>query len=192
MIIPSQAVDLIKRWEGFEESTYHDPRGIPTIGYVTTAAANLGIVPVPGMTISEKQAERFLVRAVERFAAKIEPHLKRKPNENQWAAMLSLAYNIGPNAFIRSSVMGHFNDEMDMRAADAFLLWDKSRGKVLRGLQRRRQDERTLFLTPVPPKFWSAIWPVLKAIFRKVLKRFPQLVKRSSVFRNLGADYGQE
>jgi len=164
--IPRQAVDIIKKWEGFEESTYLDPRGVPTIGYGTTAAANLGIVPVPGMTISEKQAERFLVRAVEKFAREIEPAIKRPMNENQWSACLSLAYNIGPGAFRRSSVVKYFNAGLDMRAADAFLLWNKSGGKVLRGLERRRRDERTLFLTPVPPKFWRVIWPVLKAIFK--------------------------
>jgi lysozyme len=32
-------------------------------------------------------------------------------------------------------------------AADAFLLWNKGGGKVLPGLDKRRKDERALFLS---------------------------------------------
>lgn len=174
MNIPQQAVDIIKEFEGFRESTYLDSAGVPTIGYGTTAAAGLGIVPVPGMTISEKQAERFLVRGIEKFAAQIAPAIKRPMTDNQWSAFLSLAYNIGPGAFRRSSVLKFFNAGETMRAADAFLMWDKAGGQVLRGLQRRRMRERTLFLTPdakTPLRgFWAALWGILKSIWKGLTK----------------------
>jgi GH24 family phage-related lysozyme (muramidase) len=171
MTIPQQAIDLIKEFEGFRESTYLDSVGVPTIGYGTTAAAGLGIVPVPGMTISEKQAERYLVKGIEKFAREIEPHVKRKPSDNEWSAMLSLAYNIGSPRFIKSSVLRFHNAGETMRAADAFLLWDKAGGQVLRGLVRRRQRERTLYLTPDQKTPWggilAALWGILKRLFGK-------------------------
>lgn len=171
MNIPKQAIDLIKEFEGFRESTYLDSAGIPTIGYGTTAAAGLGIVPVPGMTISEKQAERFLVKGIEKFAAQIRPAITRPMTDNQWSAFLSLAYNIGPGAFKRSSVLRYFNEGETMRAADSFLLWNKAGGQVLRGLVRRRQRERTLFLTPdakTPLRgLWAALWGILMRLIGK-------------------------
>ena len=171
MKIPQQAIDIIKEHEGFRESTYLDSAGIPTIGYGTTAAAGLGIVPVPGMTISEKQAERFLIKAIEKFAAEIKPSIHRPMTDNQWSAFLSLAYNIGPGAFRRSSALRHFNNGETMRAADAILMWNKAGGKVLRGLQRRRMRERALFLTPdakTPVRgFWAALWGLLMRLFGK-------------------------
>ena len=68
--------------------------------------------------------------------------------ENQFSAMVSLAYNIGPGNFINSSVLvNHMLDKFE-EAADCFLLWDKAGGRVLDGLVRRRNAERDLYLTP--------------------------------------------
>lgn len=174
MNIPQQAIDIIKEFEGFRESTYLDSAGVPTIGYGTTAAAGLGIIPVPGMTISERQARQFLIRGIEKFAALIKPSIHRPMTENQWAAFLSLAYNIGPYAFKGSSVLRHFNAGDTMRAADAFLLWDKAGGQRLRGLQRRRMRERTLFLTPdakTPSRgLWAALWGIIKQLIERFRK----------------------
>jgi lysozyme len=61
--------------------------------------------------------------------------------------MLSLAYNIGPGAFSGSSVLKRFNQGDMQGAADAFLMWNKGGGKVLKGLTRRREAERELFLS---------------------------------------------
>jgi lysozyme len=148
MKINAAAIALIKEFEGFRAETYLDSAGIPTIGYGTTAAAGVGIVPKPGMRISEPDAEEYLHAALSRFAAKVAPLLKREPTENQYGAMMSLAYNIGPTGFARSSVLKRFNEGNIPAAADAFLLWNKAGGKVLRGLVRRREAERALFLTP--------------------------------------------
>lgn len=169
--IPKQAVELIKEFEGFEESTYRDSTGVLTIGFGTTAAANLGIIPVPGMTISEKQAERYLVRAIEKFAKTIRPKIEKPMTDNQWSAFLSLAYNIGPHAFINSSALRYFNKGDTMRAADSILLWEKAGGKVLRGLQRRRQAERTLFLTPDTKSPWAALIAAILRFLQSIFKR---------------------
>lgn len=167
-MIPDQAVDIIKRFERFEAETYLDAVGVPTIGYGTTAAAGVGIVPVPGMTISEVQAEKYLRRAVEKFARKIDPLITAPINENERSAFLSLAYNIGPGAFARSSALRHFNAGDKAKSADAILLWNKAGGKVLNGLKRRRWAERALFLTPMPPKSrWSRLWAFLPPFLRR-------------------------
>jgi lysozyme len=151
MKINAAAIALIKEFEGFRAETYLDSAGIPTIGYGTTAAAGVGIVPKPGMRISEPDAEEYLHAALSRFAAKVAPLLKREPTENQYGAMMSLAYNIGPGAFSKSSVLRRFNAGDIAGAADAFLMWNKAtvgeKKVVLRGLVRRREAERALFLS---------------------------------------------
>lgn len=147
MTINQAGLDLIKEFEGFRAETYRCSAGVLTIGYGTTAAAGVGIDPKPGMIISEAQAAEYLAKTVGKFGAQIRPMLKREPNPNQWAAMVSLAYNIGPGAFSKSSVLRLFNAGDDEGAADAFLMWNKSKGKVLKGLTRRREAEKALFLT---------------------------------------------
>lgn len=150
--INQATINLIKDFEGFRAETYLDAVGVPTIGYGTTAMAGVGIEPRAGMKVTEQQAEAYLLKTVEKFAAQIVPSIKRPTNDNEFGAMVSLAYNIGPGAFKRSSVLRHFNAGDKSRAADAFLMWNKAGGKVLKGLVRRREAERALFLTRPAPQ----------------------------------------
>lgn len=147
--INDATVDLVKLFEGLRLKAYKDAVGVLTIGYGTTAAAGVGIVPHLGMTITEVEAETYLTRALEKFAAKISPKITAPINENEFGAFLSLAYNIGPGAFAKSSALRKFNAGDKAGAANAILLWNKAGGKVLSGLVRRREAERDLFLSPV-------------------------------------------
>jgi lysozyme len=181
-MINKAALDLIKEFEGFRAEAYLDPVGIPTIGYGTTAAAGVGIVPRLGMTITEKDAAGYLEVTVEKFGRQVEAMLTRPASANQFGAMVSLAYNIGPGAFARSSVLRLFNAGDEAAAADAFLLWNKGtvNGKkvVLKGLARRREAERALFLRPevVDPTLpngdpRSDWWAALMAFITNLLGR---------------------
>lgn len=149
MMINQAGLDLIKEFEGFRAKAYSDPVGVWTIGYGTTAAADVGIDPRPGMTITKADAEMYLERAVNKFALAVDPFIKMPIGANEYAAFLSLAYNIGPGAFIKSSALRKFNEGDKSGAASAILLWNKAGGKVLPGLVRRREAEKRLFLTPV-------------------------------------------
>ena len=162
MRVNQAALDLIKQFEGFRSETYRDIAGVLTIGYGTTAAAGVGIVPVPGMTITKAEAEWYLQKAVDKFAAQIANHITASINENEFGAFVSLAYNIGPTAFRKSSALRYFNAGDKTRAANNIRLFNKAGGKVLKGLVRRREAERTLFLTPVPtPKPIATPGPVV-------------------------------
>lgn len=147
-MINQAGIDLIKEFEGFRAATYRDSVGVLTIGYGTTAMAGVGITPALGMVITEAQAETYLRAAVNKFAAQIKAKMTREPTPNQFAAMVSLAYNIGPGAFARSSVLRHFNAGNMAGAAASFKLWNKAGGRVLAGLTRRRAAEAALFLKP--------------------------------------------
>jgi lysozyme len=147
MTVNQSTIDLVKHFEGFRATAYSDPVGIWTIGYGTTAAAGVGINPRAGMTITEADAEQYLHAALDKFAAIIQPSITAPINENQFGAFVSLAYNIGPGAFKKSSALRLFNEGQTKKAADAILLWDKAGGKRMRGLRLRREAERALFLT---------------------------------------------
>jgi lysozyme len=144
-----KGLEIIKEWEGLRLKAYPDPAtgGEPwTIGYGLTSAA--GIVPVKrGMVITKEQAEDYLIRALAKYEYAVSRALKRTPTQNQFDAMVSLCYNIGPGAFTTSSVAKHFNTgNLDM-AAMSFLLWVKANYRTMEGLKRRREAERKLFLS---------------------------------------------
>lgn len=177
MNVNQATIDLIKHFEGFEAEAYVDPVGVWTIGYGTTAAAGVGIKPYAGLKITEAQAEKYLTRAVEKFAAAIRPHIKRPINDNQFGAFVSLAYNIGPGAFVGSTALRRFNEGDPDGAALAMQWWNKGtvNGKktVLRGLVRRREAEAKLFHMPPGATEPPAPEPLLARIlsfFSRILK----------------------
>lgn len=150
MNVTDRGLNLIKQFEGLVLHTYRDTRGVLTIGYGTTAAAQVGIDPQPGMTISEAEANLYLKLAARKFADTIGPAITRPMTEGQEAALLSFAYNVGPTAFLGSGVLRLFNAGDTRGAADRLLSWCKETrdGKkvVNKGLLRRREAERAVFL----------------------------------------------
>lgn len=146
MKINSRGLDLIKASEGLRLQSYRCPAGIWTIGYGHT-----GIDVEPNQLIYVERAEALLAKDVERFEKGVGKRLKRVPTGNQFAAMVSLAYNIGLIAFGHSSVLRLFNQGKPARAALAFLLWVKVRNQrtnkleVVQGLVNRRRAEQELF-----------------------------------------------
>lgn len=163
MNINKATIDLVKGFEGCKLTAYRDPIGVWTIGYGTTARAGLGIIPTAGMTITQSEADQLLADGLNKFADQIRPMINAGLNDNQFGACVSLAYNIGAHAFSASSALKHINAGDYDRAANSILLFNKAGGKVLKGLVRRREAERKLFLTPVfeqSPEFDERISPV--------------------------------
>lgn len=149
-----QGIALLKKHEGLRLSAYPDPAtgGEPwTIGYGTTSRAGVGKV-TKGMKITEAEAEDMLRRALVVFERGVVKALTRPPNQNQFDALVSFAYNVGVPAMSRSSVVRHFNNGDVEKAANSFAAWNKAAGKVMPGLTRRRAEERALFLKPARPR----------------------------------------
>lgn len=146
----TEGLALIKAHEGLRLKAYPDPGtgGEPwTIGWGTTSSAGVGKI-TRGMTITKVQAESMLVRSLEAYEKGVLAALTRTPTQNQFDAMVSLAYNIGVPRFQKSSVVRFFNAGFMDKAAAAFLMWTKAAGKTLPGLVKRRNAERELFLKP--------------------------------------------
>jgi GH24 family phage-related lysozyme (muramidase) len=142
-------IDLIKRFEGCKLVAYQDIVGIWTIGYGTTAGADVGVKPAYGMTITQERAEDLLRQGVEKFAATVDALITVNVNANEFGACVSLAYNIGPNAFAKSTVLRELNAGNKDKASAAFRMWNQAGGEVIKGLVNRREAEIKLFLTPV-------------------------------------------
>ena len=139
-------VDLIRRFEGCRLDAYPDPGtgGAPiTIGYGATGPGiELGVV------WTQEEAEARLVEDIAQFAGAVERALTVPVSANEFAAMVSLAFNIGAGAFRKSTLLRLVNDGHLEAAAEQFLRWNRAGGREMPGLTRRRQAERQLFLTP--------------------------------------------
>jgi lysozyme len=134
-------IDLIKDFEGLRLIAYQDSVGIWTIGYGHT-----GPEVHKGGSMTAAEAEQTLRQDLAIFEEGITRSLGgAETSENQFAAMVAMAYNIGLKAFRSSSVLRFHREHKPIEAANAFNLWNKAGGKVIDGLTRRRKAEGDLY-----------------------------------------------
>ncbi|OCJ30593.1 lysozyme [Serratia sp. 14-2641] len=144
MQISNKGISLIKGFEKLELKAYPDPGtgGKPwTIGWGHTKGVK------PGDQITQAQAEAFLREDLAVFEAAVSSAIKRSMTQNQFDAMVSLAFNIGGASFASSTLVKKFNAGDVQGAADQFPRWKNANGKEMKGLVRRRAAERELFLS---------------------------------------------
>lgn len=137
---PRVASDFIKRWEGRELKAYRCSAGKWTIGFGHTEDVE------EGDAITSSEAELLLIEDLRERANALAPFVNVGVTEGQYIALLSLAFNIGVGALKKSSLLRYLNLGRIDEAADEFLRWVYAGGKVSKGLQRRRESERRLFL----------------------------------------------
>lgn len=138
-------IDLISSFEDTKLKAYDDGVGVWTIGTGTTIYPD-GRKVKKGDTCTQDQAKAYFVHDLKRFEASVNNLVKVPLSQNQFDALVSLAYNIGTDAFAGSTLLKKLNAKDYQGAADQFPLWNKGGGKVLNGLVRRRTAERALFL----------------------------------------------
>jgi len=138
----------ITQREGNVLTAYLDSVGVLTIGVGHTAMAGPP-APKKGMKITAAESDAILARDLAIFEAAVSKAVKVQLNQNEFDALVSLAFNIGAGAFSKSTLVKKLNAGDRAGAADQFLVWNKAGGKVLKGLTTRRQAERKQFLTPV-------------------------------------------
>ena len=147
MKISSRGLELIKDFEGFSSTSYLDVVNIPTIGFGNTFYEDGRKVKL-GDQISKTDALKLLEVVANRdFADKIFPSIKVKVTQRQFDAMVSLAYNIGAGAFLKSTLLKKVNAGDFAGAGEEFLRWNKAGGKEVLGLTRRREREKQLVLS---------------------------------------------
>ena len=144
MKVSSKGLELIKEFEGFSSVAYLCSAKKATIGYGNTFWEDGTPVKI-GDQISKERAETLLKHVVDGFSVAVEVDIKIEVTQNQFDALVSLAYNIGLGAFKNSTLLRQLNRGNFVGASQEFLRWDKSNGKPLLGLTRRREKEKLLF-----------------------------------------------
>lgn len=141
------ALDLIAEFEGFGPRWYVCPAGVWTIGYGhTDAAGHPKYRDNPGLTITKADGQIILARDIVRYENDVKRLVKVPLNENQFGALVSFTYNLGAGNLGQSTLLRKLNAGDYAEAAAEFPKWNKSNGKVLNGLVRRRAAEQALFL----------------------------------------------
>lgn len=141
MTTSSKGVSLIKSFEGCRLEAYKCPAGVWTIGYGHTAGVN------QGDKITQEVAEDLLrddLVKYEKYVLKYNDIYKF--NQNQFDALVSFTYNCGAGNLKNLTKNG---TRTIAQISTKMLLYNKSGGVTLKGLQRRRNAEKELFDTPI-------------------------------------------
>lgn len=135
----SLAVGMICAFEGLATVGWHDridPPGVNTVCYGHIEDVQIGD------HYTKTECQEMLAEDLPRYEAQLQKCIHVPMPAHRHAAILSFDYNVGGGALCKSSVARYLNQGNIQRACDALLLYDRANGKVIAGLERRRQAER--------------------------------------------------
>ena len=135
-------INLIKSFEGVRLTAY---KAVSTEKYYTIGYGHYGADVTKGMKITQAQADAYLVSDLAKFEAKVNKYMsKYNFNSNQFDSLVSFAYNVGNIDGLTAN-----GTRTIAQISSKFSAYNKSGGKVLAGLTKRRAAEKKLFDTPV-------------------------------------------
>lgn len=140
--INAEGLKLIKQWEGVKLTAYKDVADVWTIGYGSTGAHVR-----PGMKISQDHAEQLLLDDLDRFERAVERLVKVPLKDNQFAALVSFAFNVGEGkkGFETSTLLKKLNGGNYEAVPAELMKWVNAGGKKVKGLVNRRAAEAGLW-----------------------------------------------
>lgn len=139
MKVSQDCVELVKHFEGFEDTAYLCPANVWTIGYGRTRNVK------EGDRITEPQAERDLLEELEEFKHQVLNSVKVELKQNELDALTSWTYNLGVGNLQSSTLLKKLNSGDKDSVPSEMLRWNKASGEVLAGLTRRREAEAELW-----------------------------------------------
>jgi lysozyme len=164
MKLSPQGLDFIKGFESFVPHVYDDlvpakngkyaewnggpVKGTLTIGYGHTNAARHPLKIKQGLRITEAEARQILAVDISECEEDVERLVTKPLTQGQYDACVSFCFNCGAGNF--ANIAKRINAGNYAGARAAFDLYTKSKGKVLTGLQRRRDGEQVLWDSDIP------------------------------------------
>lgn len=125
--------------EGYSPVAYTPvPGDVPTIGFGTTEGVKLGDKITPPQALARALTD------IQKFEGALKQCVTVPLHQHEYDAYISLSYNIGSGAFCGSTLVRKLNAGDYAGACKEILRWDKFKGKPLRGLTLRRQQEYRL------------------------------------------------
>ena len=150
---------MISHHEGIRTKPYRCPARLWTIGVGHVIDPNHARVPfeernnlaIPdgwNRTFTMEEVNAILAKDLERFERGVLKYCPTAVTRQGWMdALVSFSFNVGLGTLQRSTLRQKHNRGDYSGAADEFLKYCKAGGKVLKGLENRRKDERAIYLS---------------------------------------------
>jgi lysozyme len=148
--LSDEGYEFIKRHEGVIQGIYRDPVGLLTggIGHLIDPLEKgpQNIRWAEGHKVCDHQVRDWFEQDVIEVEDAVTRLVVTQLSQKGFDALVSFTFNVGIKAFRNSTLLRKLNFGRVEEAAEEFPRWNKSRGKVLPGLVRRRREEKEMFL----------------------------------------------
>ena len=139
--LSENGLNLIKSFEGCKLTAY---KCLPTEKYYTIGYGHYGSDVTAGMKITKEQAEKLLLQDCKKAIKNVNSFMgKYNFNQNQFDALVSFAFNVGSINQLTASGTRTLE-----QISSKITAYNKSCGRVIGGLVKRRAKEKELFDTP--------------------------------------------
>jgi len=157
-MISKKALDMIKHHEGVRNKPYRCPARLWTIGVGHVIDPNHARVPFEdrlslpcpegwNRVFTMEEVDVILAKDLARFESGVLKYCPNAGSNQNWLdSLVSFSFNLGLGTLQRSTLRQKHNRGDYAGAAEEFLKYCKAGGKVLKGLEKRRKDERALYL----------------------------------------------
>ena len=141
----SNCANLVKKFEGFRSKPYLCPANVPTIGYGTTRYEDGRKVSLTDPAVTEIRATELLMHDLQKFANYVDSYCRDDIKQNQFDALVSFTFNLGPGTLQRSTLRRKINQGYLKEAPKEIKKYVYASGKKWPGLIKRRNNEAYLF-----------------------------------------------
>lgn len=135
-----KGLEFIQDVEGCKLFAYLDTGGVWTIG-----VGHTGPEVVKGLSCTMEQAMKWLAEDSTEAQEAVNKLVKVPLTQNQFDALVSFVFNVGVNAFAKSTMLRKLNLGDYAGASKEFPRWNKDNGKEILGLTKRRLLEQGVF-----------------------------------------------
>ena len=158
MKVSDKAIEVIKHHEGVRQKPYRCPAKLWTIGVGHVMYPEQGklklenrdefsLTDQDNRVWTKAEIDAILKSDLERFERGVGQYITAPLTQGMFDALVSFSFNVGLGTLQRSTLRQKVNRGDKEGAAEEFLKYCMAGGKVLKGLQNRRIDERALFLS---------------------------------------------
>lgn len=139
--LSTNGLNLIKSFEGCKLTAY---KCLSTEKYYTIGYGHYGSDVTAGMKITKEQAEELLLQDCKKAIKNVNSFMsKYNFNQNQFDALVSFAFNVGSINQLTASGTRTLE-----QISSKITAYNKTGGRVIAGLVKRRAKEKELFDTP--------------------------------------------
>ena len=146
MNVSERGIKLIKHHEGVRNRPYRCPAGLWTVGVGHLIGDGKSLPESWNRLFTKEEIDGILKRDLRRFELGVHKMLPNMPlRQSEFDALVSFCFNLGLGCFQRSTIRQALLRGDKKAAMESLLKYCRAGGKILRGLQIRRMDEKALF-----------------------------------------------